>query len=91
MFFFGMMFALFVSVITYALYVLVFSFTTWMAVDAGKQDRFLWVLIILGLPVVGPVIYFFVEKKHEYKRAPVHRVHKSETEEQHEKAPETKE
>lgn len=85
-----MMFALLVGVVTYTAYVLAISFTAWMAVDAAKQDRFLWLVLIVGVPLIGPVVYFFVEKKHEYKRAQVRHVHKSETEEQHEKAPDTK-
>ncbi len=88
--FFGMMFALLVAMVTYCVYVLVIAFTVWMAVDSAKQDRFWWVVLIIGVPVVGPLVYFFTEKKHEYKRAQVHHVHKSETEEQHEKAPDTK-
>jgi Flp pilus assembly protein TadB len=58
-----------------------------MAVDAGKQDRFWWLTVVIAVPVIGPAAYYFTEKKHEYARAPVHHVHQSETEEQHEKAP----
>jgi phage protein D len=58
-----------------------------MAIDAGKQDRFWWLTFVIGVPVIGPAAYYFTEKKHEYARAPVHHVHDSETEEQHEKAP----
>lgn len=90
MFLFAMLFAFLVTVITYVAYVLIISFTAWMVVDAAKQDRFWWVVLVVGVPVVGPTVYFFVEKKHEYKRAHIHHVHKSETEEQHEKAPDTK-
>lgn len=83
----GIVFAFLLSVFVYALYMFAIAFTLWMAVDAGKQDRFWWLLLVVSVPVIGPLVYFFVQKKHEYKRAPVAHVHKSETEEQHEKAP----
>lgn len=44
------------------------SFMLWMVIDAGKQDKFWWIAFILALPVVGAVVYFFVEKKHEYMK-----------------------
>ena len=47
-------------------FVLLFSFTLWMAVDAAKGDKFWWIVLILGLPLVGPTVYFFVEKKQDY-------------------------
>jgi peptidoglycan/LPS O-acetylase OafA/YrhL len=57
-----------ISFTLYACYVAIFSFTFWMAIDAGKADRFLWIVIIVGVPIIGPATYFFVEKKREYKR-----------------------
>lgn len=74
-------------VLTYSSYVLMISSMVWMAVDAAKQDRFWWVVLIVGAPVLGAAVYFLTEKKHEYAKAPVHHVHESETEEQHETAP----
>ena len=73
-----------ISIITYGAFIIVWSFMVWMAVDAAKQDRFWWVAIIFGVPVVGVVVYYFTEKKHEYATAESHHIHKSETEAQHE-------
>lgn len=89
MMFVGFLMWALLSFVVYACYVLVVAFTLWMVVDASKMDRFLWVVLILGVPVVGPVVYFFVEKKHEYKRAKHMHIERSETEEQHERAPDT--
>lgn len=47
-----------------------FFFIVWMAMDAGKNGRFLWLLAILGVPFIGSIVYFFVEKKHDYMRLP---------------------
>jgi uncharacterized membrane protein YeiB len=83
----SLMFGLLFSVFVYVLYILAIAFTLWMVVDASKQDRFWWVVLIVGVPLVGPCTYFFVEKKHEYAKVPIKHVHKSETEEEHERAP----
>ena len=85
--FFSLIFGLFATVIVFACYVLVISFSVWMAIDAGKQDRFWWLTIIIGIPIIGAGAYYFTEKKHEYARAEIRNIHKTETEEQHEKAP----
>lgn len=47
---------------------LALSFMAWMVIDAGRQDKFWWIVFILGLPFVGAIVYFFVEKKHEYMK-----------------------
>lgn len=47
---------------------LALSFMAWMVIDAGKQDKFWWIVFILGLPFVGAIVYFFVEKKQEYMK-----------------------
>ena len=73
-----------IALIVTICYILVISFTIWMAIDAGKQDRFWWLTLVLGLPVIGPAVYYFTEKKHEYVKIPPHHIHKSLTEEQHE-------
>ena len=73
-----------------ASYIIMIAFTIWMIVDAGKQDRFWWLVLIIGVPVIGAAVYYFTEKKHEYRSAPLHLVHTSETEQQHEKAPKKK-
>jgi hypothetical protein len=41
-------------------------FLIWMAADAVRSGKFLWLIFILGLPLVGVIIYFFVEKEHDY-------------------------
>ena len=73
--------------VVYSAYIVLFSFIFWMIVDAAKQDRFWWVVIILGLPVVGSVVYFYTEKKHEYAKIASRHIHSGETEEQHEVTP----
>ncbi|MDQ5962477.1 MAG: hypothetical protein QG653_284 [Patescibacteria group bacterium] len=64
------MFGFFLDVIlqgsVFVFYVVAFSFLFWMAVDAAKQDKIFWLLIIVGLPLVGSIIYYFVEKKKDY-------------------------
>lgn len=90
MIFFALLFTLLLSAFVYAFYIVLISFTLWMAIDAGKQDRFWWLLLVIGVPIIGPAVYFFTEKKHEYKRAPHMHVERSETEEQHERAPKEK-
>ncbi len=87
MFFLGLLVSFLFTVTLYAVYMIAISFTLWMAIDAAKQDRFWWIVLVVGVPIIGPIAYYFVEKKHEYKRAPVKHVHNSETEEQHEHAP----
>ncbi len=80
--------ALLVSTVAiYGAYLFFFSFTLWMMVDAAKQDRFWWVVVILGVPFIGSITYYLTEKKHEYAKAPSHHIHVSETEAQHERSP----
>lgn len=74
-------------VIVYSAYILIIAFTIWMAVDAAKQDRFWWVVLTIGVPVIGPAVYYYTEKKHEYAKVPSHHIHESETEIQHEATP----
>lgn len=80
-------FALITGVIFYCANVVLLSFIIWMAVDAAKQDRFWWMVLIIGVPIVGAGAYYFTEKKHEYAKVGSHHIHKSETEEQHETSP----
>lgn len=87
MFLFAVLFTLLITMVIYMAWMLVIAFTIWMVVDAAKQDRFWWVLIVIGIPFIGPAAYFFTEKKHEYAKAPNHHVHESETESQHEQTP----
>lgn len=87
---FGIIFGIFVTLVVAICYILVISFTVWMAIDAGKQDRFWWLTLIIGMPVIGPAAYYFTEKKHQYAKVQSRHIHESETEEQHEKAPKKK-
>lgn len=80
----GFITGILLEIITYGAFIVVFSFMAWMAVDAGKQDRFWWVVMIIGVPFVGSAVYYFTEKKHEYAKAKSHHIHDSETEAQHE-------
>jgi hypothetical protein len=43
--------------------------------------------VIIGVPVIGPAVYYYTEKKHEYAKVPSHHIHESETEIQHEATP----
>lgn len=85
----GFLAVLISTLLIYAAYLAFFSFTLWMMVDAAKQDRFWWVVVILGVPFIGSIVYYFTEKKHEYAKAPSHHIHTSETESQHESSPHT--
>ena len=80
----------FVTFVVVACYLVTVSFTIWMMIDAGKQDRFWWLTLIIGIPVIGAAVYYFSEKKHEYIKVSPHRLHTSETEEQHEVSPKKK-
>ena len=83
---FDLIFGALMTLIVYTAYILVISFVLWMTVDAAKQDRYWWVILIIGVPLVGAAVYYFTEKKHVYAEAPSHHIHTSETEEQHEVA-----
>lgn len=76
-----------VTLIVYTAYILIISFTLWMAIDAAKQDRFWWVVIVVGVPIVGGSVYYLTEKKHEYAKAESHHIHESQTEREHEVTP----
>lgn len=83
----GILMGMVMTLMVYGAYIFVIAFTLWMAVDAAKQDRFWWVVLIIGIPFVGSGVYFFTEKKHEYAKAESHHIHQSETEAQHESTP----
>lgn len=72
------------TLVVYTAYILVISFILWMAIDAAKQDRYWWIVLITGVPIVGASVYYFTEKKHIYAEAPSHHIHTSETEIEHE-------
>jgi hypothetical protein len=48
---------------------LYFIFWLWMLVDSLKNprlqgtDKLIWVLVIIILPVIGPLLYFFIAKE----------------------------
>ena len=50
------------------LFLLMLFFMLWMAVDAAKGDKYWWIVLILGVPLVGSIVYYFVEKKRDYSR-----------------------
>lgn len=87
---FGLLLTACIYFLIYGSYILVISFTVWMAVDAAKQDRFWWTTLVIGLPVIGAAAYYFTEKKHEYAKAIPHHIHESLTEKQHESSPKKK-
>jgi uncharacterized membrane protein (DUF485 family) len=84
---FGIILGAFMTLVVYGAYILLIAFTLWMAVDAAKQDRFGWVVLIVGIPIIGGGVYYFTEKKHEYAKIESHHIHTSQTEAEHEKAP----
>lgn len=81
---FGLLIAAVMTLIVYVAYIILIAYMVWMAVDAAKQDRFWWIVIIVGVPIIGSVAYYFTEKKHVYAVAPSHHIHESETEIEHE-------
>jgi hypothetical protein len=85
--FVGLLVGMIVTAIVFSAYVLLGVFIFWMAVDAAKQDRFWWVVLVLGIPGIGAAVYYVTEKKHEYAKAESHHIHDSETESQHEQTP----
>lgn len=84
MIFIAMITSAIMTLVTYGAFIIILSFMAWMVVDAGKQDRFWWVVIIVGVPFIGGAVYYLTEKKHEYAKAPSHHIHDSQTEAQHE-------
>ena len=66
----GFIFGIMVMMVTVVAYILGISFTLWMLVHAAKQDKFWWIVLIVGLPFVGAVVYYFVEKEHDYAKLP---------------------
>jgi hypothetical protein len=84
---FGIIFGALLSFIVIGSYVISLAFWIWMIVDAAKQDRFWWLVFIICVPIIAAAVYYFTEKKHEYRKAEVHHIHESQTEEQHEQTP----
>lgn len=39
------------------------AFWLWMIIDAAKNDRVWWLVLIIGLPVVGFLIYYLTHKR----------------------------
>ncbi len=63
---FGVFLDIILQMSVFLFYVVAFSFIFWMAVDAAKQDKFFWLIIIIGVPILGSIVYYFVEKKKDY-------------------------
>lgn len=63
-------FGFLVIMLTYFVYVIGLSLMIWMIVDAAKSDKYWWVAIMVALPLIGSLIYFFVEKEHDYEKIP---------------------
>lgn len=61
--------------VVYGFYIVAASFVIWMAVDAAKQDKFFWLVIIVGIPVLGSIVYYYVEKKKDYMTTSGHLGH----------------
>ena len=62
------------SAILFALLICVYVFAAcfifWMAVDAARQDKFWWLVLVIAVPLVGSIVYYFTEKKHDYMKMP---------------------
>ena len=54
--------------ITLATYVFSLFFIVWMMIDALTHKKILWFIGILLFPLVGAIVYFFTEKKHDYAK-----------------------
>jgi hypothetical protein len=39
------------------------SFIFWMAVDAAQHDKYWWIVLIFGIPLLGALAYFVLEKR----------------------------
>jgi hypothetical protein len=50
-------------------YIFLISFMLWMVVDAAKNDRFWWIVIMISIPVAGSIIYYLAEKRGSIIRA----------------------
>ena len=63
---------IFTGILTIAFFVLAYvfglSFVIWMAVDAAKQNKYWWIVLVVGLPLIGAIVYFFVEKNGDYMK-----------------------
>jgi uncharacterized membrane protein YeiB len=65
---FGFIFGVTIMIFTYLMYVFAISFMLWMLVDAAKQDKFWWLVFMVAVPVIGSIVYFFVERQHDYAK-----------------------
>ncbi|MBP6948764.1 MAG: hypothetical protein KBC41_00345 [Candidatus Pacebacteria bacterium] len=87
---FDIILSAFIMCVVVFCYIVTISFVVWMIVDSAKQDRFWWLVGIIGVPIIGATIYYLTEKKHQYRQIEPHHIHESETEQQHENAPKKK-
>ena len=59
-----------VVVITLATYIFALGFIIFMMIDALKHGRILWFIGIVLFPLVGAIVYYFTEDKHDYAHVP---------------------
>lgn len=55
-----------IPLIMFLIGILFFVFWVWMLIDAiqnQKEDRPLWILILIFLNILGAIIYYFAEKR----------------------------
>lgn len=52
----------------YVLFICFAAFNTWMIVDAARKDKFVWLLVAIGVPFIGAIVYYFTEKKVDDER-----------------------
>lgn len=88
---FGLIFGVMIMMLGVIFMVLCASFMFWMLVDAAKQDKFWWVAIMFVLPLIGSLVYFFVEKEREYAKIPKEKIKHKKDDTKEEKKEETKE
>ena len=62
----GGAFGLLAWLVMAALSLALFAFWLWMLIHAitnkglGDMEKILWVIVVIFLPILGPIIYFFV-------------------------------
>ena len=54
--------------ITLATYVFSLGFIVWMMIDSLMNKKILWFIGIVIFPLVGAIVYYFTEKKHDYAK-----------------------
>lgn len=57
---------LLIPVIMFGIGIVLFAFWLWMLIDAimnQKEDKAMWVILIILLSVLGAIIYYFTQKR----------------------------